>query len=102
MRHQIILCGLLLVNQLVASEHYKHTIFTANYCCNEQISFDDIQRQLKRKIPTVDAAFDAIEKELKRPAGTRVEQLLKNVFFGLLQEASEVAAKPDKKDKIEK
>jgi len=48
-----------------------------------------------REIGTADAAFDAIETELCRHTGARVEQLLKKVFFGLLAKAAEVANKPN-------
>ena len=91
--HQIFLCGLSLVHQLVAGEKYKHMLFNTDHYCNEQISFGDLQRRIKRQIDTVDAAFEAIEKELCRHPGARVEQLLKQVFFGLLEKAEDVANK---------
>ena len=76
LHHQIVLCGLRLVHQLVAGENYKHTLPNADHHCNDEISFGDLQRQIKRKIDSVDSAFDAIEKELCRHPGARVEQLL--------------------------
>ena len=44
LHHQIILCGLSLVHQLVAGEKYKHALFNTDHYCNEQISFGDLQR----------------------------------------------------------
>ena len=44
LHHQIILCGLSLVHQLVAGEKYKHTLFNTDHYCNDQISFRDLQR----------------------------------------------------------
>ncbi len=60
LHHQIILCGLRLVHQLVAGEKYKHTLFNEDHHCNEEISFGDLQRLIKRTIDSVDSAFDAI------------------------------------------
>ena len=88
---QIILCGLKLVHQLVAGEHYKHTLFDTDHYYNDQICFTYLQRQIIKEIPAVDTAFKAIEKELVRAPGCRVEQLLKNVFFKLLKKAAEIA-----------
>ena len=98
--HQIVLCGLSLLHQLVAGEKYKHTLFNTDHDCNEQISFGDLQRQIIREIATADNAFDAIEKELCRQTGPRVEQLLKKVFFGLLAKAAEVANNPNQQDEM--
>ena len=66
------------------------------------INFGDLQRQIIREIATCDGAFDAIEKELCRHTGARVEQLLKKVFFGLLEKAAEVANKPQNQDEMKK
>ena len=99
---QIILCGLKLVHQLVAGENYKHTLFDTDHYCTEQICFKYLQRQIQKQIPTVDAAFDAIEKELTRAPGCRVEQLLRSVFFKLLKKAAEIATKRKKEDRMKK
>ena len=88
---QIILCGLKLVHQLVAGEHYKHTLPDTDHYCTDKICFKYLQRQIQKQIPTVDAAFEAIEKELTRAPGCRVEQLLRSVFFKLLKKAAEIA-----------
>jgi hypothetical protein len=88
---QIILCGLKLVHQLVAGEHYKHTLFNTDHYCTDKICFEYLQRQIIKQIPAVEKAFEAIEKELCRHTGCRVEQLLKNVFFKLLKKAAEIA-----------
>ncbi len=88
---QIILCGLQLVHQLVAGENYKHTLFDTDHYCHDQICFAYLQRQIIKAIPAVDTAFQAIELELVRAPGCRVEQLLKNVFFKLLKKAAEIA-----------
>ena len=84
---QIILCGLLLVLQLVSGEHFTSDLLTDYYRCNEEWDFAFICGKIKKKIPTVEKAFDVIEEELGRPSGTRVEQLLKSVFFPLLKKA---------------
>ena len=44
LHHQIILGGLSLVHQLVAGEKYKHTLFNTDHYCNEQISFEHLQK----------------------------------------------------------
>ena len=62
--------------------------------------FHIIEKKIARQIPTVDLAFDTIEKELRRPAGARVVQLLQSVYFPLLQKASQVAKKRSPKDTI--
>ena len=41
-----------------------------------------------------------VAKELTRPTGTRVEQLLKSVFFPLLQKAYAYAARKKHKDDL--
>ena len=43
---QIILCGLQLVHQLVAGEHYKHTLFTTDHYCTDQVCFKYLQQQI--------------------------------------------------------
>ena len=96
---QIILCGLQLVHQLVAGEHYKHTLFDTDHYCTDQICFKYLQKQIQKQIPTVDAAFDAIEKELTRAPGCRVEQLLRSVFFKLIKKAAEIVKNVRRKTK---
>ena len=90
----------MLVLQLVAGEDHKADIFSEYYHCNDTFHFRWIQKKIEKRIPTVDAAFDTIEKELRRPAGARVGQLLKSVYFNLLQKASQIAKKRSPKDKI--
>ena len=90
----------MLVLQLVAGEDHKADIFSEYYTCDDTFHFNIIQKQIAKKIPTVEAAFTAIEKELRRPAGARVVQLLKCVYFPLLQKASQIAKKRSPKDKI--
>ena len=99
---QIILCGLKLVHQLVAGEHYKHTLLATDHYCTDQICFKYLQRQIQKHILTVDKAFEAIEKELVRAPGCRVEQLLRNVFFKLLKKAAEIATERKKEDRMKK
>jgi len=70
---QIILCGLLLVLQLVAGEKGTCDLLTKHHRCNESFDFTAICKQIKKKIPTIDLAFDAIEEEVKRRSGPRVE-----------------------------
>ena len=36
--HQIVLCGLSLLHQLVAGEKYKHTLFNSHHYCNDELS----------------------------------------------------------------
>ena len=38
LQHQIVLCGLSLVHQLVAGEKYKHTLFNSHHYCNDELS----------------------------------------------------------------
>ena len=90
----------MLVLQLVAGEDHKPEIFTEYHRCDDTFHFDIIQKKIMRKIPTVEAAFTTIEKELRRPTGARVGQLLKSVYFNLLQKASQIAKKRSPKDKI--
>ncbi len=90
----------MLVHQLVAGEDHKPEIFTEYHRCDDVFHFDIIQKKMLRKIPTVEAAFTTIEKDLRRPAGARVGQLLKSVYFNLLQKASQIAKKRSPKDKI--
>jgi len=99
---KVILCGLKLVHQLVAGEHYKHTLLDTDHYCTDKIDFKYLQIKIGKQIPTVDAAFATIEKELTRPTGCRVEQLLRNVFFKLLQKAAEIATKRKKEDRMKK
>ena len=91
----------MLVLQLFAGEDQKHDIFTAYYHCEDTFHFRWIQKTIEKRIPTVVAAFDTIEKELKRQAGARVGQLLQSVYFPLLQKASQVAKKRSPKKKID-
>ena len=70
---QIVLCGLLLVLQLVAGEKGTCDLLTKHHRCNESFDFTAICKQIKKKIPTIDLAFDAIEEEVKRRSGPRVE-----------------------------
>ena len=93
-------CGLMLVLQLVAGEDHKADIFSEYYTCDDTFHFHIIQKKIAKRIPTVDIAFDTIEKELRRPAGARVGQLLQSVYFNLLQKASQIAKKRSPKDKI--
>ena len=81
----------MLVLQLFAGEDQKHDIFTTDYNCEDTFHFRWIQKTIEKRIPTVVAAFDTIEKELKRQAGARVGQLLQSVYFPLLQRASQIA-----------
>ena len=90
----------MLVLQLVAGEDHKPEIFTEFHRCDDTFHFDIIQKKIAKKIPTVDAAFTTIEKDLRRPSGARVGQLLKSVYFNLLQKASQIARKRSLKDKI--
>ena len=94
--------GLMLVHQLVAGEDQKPEIFTEYHRCDDTFHFNIIQKKIAKRIPTVDAAFTTIEKELRRPTGARVGQLLKSVYFNLLQKASQIAKKRSPKDKIKK
>ncbi len=94
------MCGLLLVLQLVAGEKGTCDLLTKHHRCNESFDFTAICKQIKKKIDTIDLAFDAIEEEVKRRSGARVEQLLKKVFFNLLQKAREVAKKQSTKKEI--
>ena len=77
----------MLVLQLVAGEDHKSEIFTEYYSCDVTFHFRWIQKKIEKRIPTVVAAFDTIEKELRRPAGVWVGQLLQSVYFPLLQKA---------------
>ena len=90
----------MLVLQLVAGEDHKSEIFTEYYSCDVTFHFRWIQKTIEKRIPTVVAAFDTIEKELRRQAGARVGQLLQSVYFPLLQKAKEVASKQCPSDKI--
>ena len=90
----------MLVLQLFAGEDQKHDIFTTYYHCEDTFHFRFIQKKIEKLIPTVELAFDTIEKELRRPAGARVGQLLQSVYFNLLQKASQIAKKRSPKDKI--
>ena len=97
---QIILCGLLLVLQLVAGGDYQSDLLTEHHNCDLSVDFGYICKKVKRKIPTVEAAFDQVEAEFARPSGARVEQLLKSVFFPLLKKAYEVTAQKDPADQM--
>ena len=83
----------MLVLQLDAGEDQKSEIFTEYYSCDVTFHFRWIQKTIEKRIPTVVAAFDTIEKELKRQAGARVGQLLQSVYFPLLQKATQLAKK---------
>ena len=62
-----------------------------------------VKRKIKeRRLAQNYAAPDAIEKELARHPGARVGQLLRNVFFKLLQKAAEIATQRKKKDRMKK
>ena len=98
--YQILICGLMLVLQLVAGEDHKADIFSEYYHCKDTFHFRWIQKKIEKRIPNVVAALDTIEKELKRQAGARVGQLLQSVYFNLLSNASQVAKKRSPKDKI--
>ena len=63
----------MLVLQLVAGENHKPEIFTEYHIWDDTFHFAIIQKKIMKKIPAVDAAFDAIEKKLTRQPGTRVE-----------------------------
>ena len=76
----------MLVLQLVAGEYHKSEIFTEFYSCDVTFHFRWIQKTIEERIPNVVAAFDTIEKELKRQAGARVGQLLQSVYNNLLQQ----------------
>ena len=99
--YQILICGLMLVLQLVAGEDHKADIFSEYYHCEDTFHFRFIQKKIEKRIPTVDAAFDTIKKELRRPAGARVAQLLQSVYFNLLSKASQVAKKRSPKKRID-
>ena len=90
----------MLVLQLVAGENQKSEIFTEYHRCDDTFNFDIIKKKIMKKIPAVEAAFTTIEKDLRRPAGARVGQLLKSVYFNLLQKASQIAKKRSPRDKI--
>ena len=90
----------MLVLQLVAGEDHKADIFSEYYHCEDTFHFRWIQKKIEKRIPTGVAAVDTIEKELRRPAGARVVQLLQSVYFPLLQKATQVAKKRSPKDKI--
>ena len=92
----------MLVLQLFAGEDQKHDIFTTYYHCEDTLHFRWIQKTIEKRIPNVVAAFDTIEKELKRQAGARVGQLLQSVYFPLLQKAAQLAKKRTPAKKIEK
>ena len=92
----------MLVLQLVAGEDHKSEIFTEYYSCDVTFHFRWIQKTIEKRIPTVVAAFDTIEKELKRQAGARVGQLLQSVYFPLLQKATQLAKKRSPVTKIDK
>ena len=92
----------MLVLQLVAGEDHKSEIFTEYYSCDVTFHFRWIQKTIEKRIPTVVAAFETIEKELKRQAGARVGQLLQSVYFPLLQKATQLAKKRTPLKKIEK
>ena len=92
----------MLVLQLVAGEDHKAEIFSEYYTCDVTFHFRWIQKKIEKRIPNVVAAFDTIEKELRRPAGARVVQLLQSVYFPQLQKASQVAKKRSPQTKIEK
>ena len=92
-------CGLMLVLQLVAGEDHKADIFSEYYTRDDTFHFHIIQKKIAKQIPTVDLAFDTIEKELRRPAGVRVGQLLRSVYFNLLQKASQIAKKTEPQGK---
>ena len=92
----------MLVLQLVAGEDHKSEIFTEFYSCDVTFHFRWIQKTIEKRIPTVVAAFDTIEKELKRQAGARVGQLLQSVYFPLLQKATQLAKKRSPLTKIDK
>ena len=92
----------MLVLQLFAGEDQKHDIFTNYYHCEDTFHFRWIQKKIEKRIPIVDAAFDTIEKELRRPAGARVGQLLQSVYFPLLQKATQLAKKRSPMKKIDK
>ena len=91
--YQILICGLMLVIQLVAGEDHKADIFSEYYQCEDTFHFHIIEKMIEKRIPNVVAAFDTIEKELRRQAGARVGQLLQSVYFNLLQRASQIAKK---------
>ena len=91
----------MLVLQLVAGEDHKSEIFTEYYSCDVTFHFRWIQKTIEKRIPTVEAAVTAIEKDLRRPSGARVVQLLQSVYFPLLQKASQVAKKRSPKKKID-
>ena len=90
----------MLVLQLVAGEDHKAEIFSEYYTCDDTFHFNFIQKKIAKQIPTVDLAFDTIEKELRRPAGARVGQLLQSVYFPLLQKATQLAKKRSPLKKI--
>ena len=92
----------MLVLQLVAGQDHKSDIFSEYYHCEDTFHFRWIQKKIEKRIPTVDAAFDTIEKELRRPAGARVGQLLQSVYFPLLQKATQLAKKRSPVKKINK
>ena len=92
----------MLVLQLVAGEDHKADIFSEYYHCEDTFHFRWIKKTIEERIPNVVAAFDTIEKELRRPAGARVGQLLQSVYFNLLQRASQIAKKRSPKDEIKK
>ena len=62
----------MLVLQLVAGEDHKAEIFSEYYTCDDIFHFDIMQKKIAKQIPTVDLAFDTIEKDLRRQAGARV------------------------------
>ena len=92
----------MLVLQLVAGEDHKAEIFSEFYTCDVTFHFHWIQKTIEKRIPTVVAAFDTIEKELKRQAGARVGQLLQSVYFPLLQKATQLAKKRSTLKRIDK
>ena len=91
----------MLVLQLVAGEDHKADIFSLYYNCEDTFHFRWNQKKIEKRIPTVEAAFDTIEKELRRQAGARVGQLLQSVYYNLLSRASQVAKKRSPKNKID-
>ena len=91
----------MLVLQLVAGEDHKAEIFSEYYTCDVTFHFRWIQKKIEKRIPTVVAAFDTIEKDLRRPSGARVAQLLQSVYFPLLQKATQLAKKRSPKKRID-
>ena len=90
---QIILCELLLAIQLVSGEHYDSTLFKIEEYDTKLFKFAQILKLTSKHVNNAKATYQKIEEEFLRPAGVRVEDLLKKALFPLLKAAKEAAGR---------